>query len=113
MTLPLDPCDIVISDLVFKVCFFKFSLYRYAESQRKSGSSGGASAPKPAPPKIEPMPDALASEFADFDDGPARVNDVVEGKVVEGAQAAAAAAAAAAGSRKSKKGVKGSRKRRK
>ena len=80
------------------------------KSQRKSG---GASAPKPAPPKVEPMPDALASEFADFDDGPAKVTEVVEGKVVDGAQAAAASAAAGSGSRKSKKGAGSRRKRRK
>ena len=85
------------------------------KSQRKA-NKGGASAPpapKPAPPKVEPMPDALASEFGDFDDGPAKLKEnVVEAEVVSGAQAAAKVPAGG-GSRKSKKGAKGSRKRRK
>jgi hypothetical protein len=58
------------------------------------------------------MAASLASEFADFDDGPARVVDVVEGRVVESESAMAAAAVASeTGARKSKKGA-GSRKRR-
>lgn len=65
------------------------------KSQRKAGNA--SSAPKPPPPKVEPMPASLASEFADFDDGPAKVTEVVEATVVEGASAAAASAAAPAG----------------
>jgi len=85
------------------------------KSQRKSGSSGASSSSpssNPSPPKVEPMAASLASEFADFDDGPARVVDVVEGRVVESESAMAAAAVASeTGARKSKKGA-GSRKRR-
>lgn len=77
------------------------------KSQRKAGGAG-ALPPKPAPPKVEPMPDSLASEFADFDDGPAKI---VEGTVVNGA--ATGAATAEKSSRKKGKKAKGSRKRKK
>jgi hypothetical protein len=55
------------------------------------------------------MPDALASEFADFDDGPAKVVDTVVGEVVE------ASVGSGGGAREGKKGKKsrGSRKRKK
>ena len=86
------------------------------KSQRKSGGASAPPAPKPAPPRVEPMPDALASEFGDFDDGPARMKEMaVEAEVVSGAETEAEAkvpAGSSAGSRK-KKGGKGSRKRRK
>ena len=78
------------------------------KSQRKA-QGGGAPAPKPAPPRVEPMPDALASEFADFDDGPAKVVDTVVGEVVE----ASVAAAPAAGKKGKKSRKGGSRKRKK
>ena len=77
------------------------------KSQRKSGGAAAVSAPKPPPPRVEPMPDALASEFADFDDGPAKVVETVVGEVVE-----ASVAAAPAGKKGGKKS-KGSRKRKK
>jgi len=72
------------------------------KSQRKSGGAT-SSAPKPPPPSIEPMPASLASEFTDFDDGPAKVLDVVQGVVVGGESESA-------GGKKGKK-AKGSRKR--
>jgi len=85
------------------------------KSQRKSGGA----APKPPPPRVEAMPAAVASEFADFDDGPARVTETVEGVVVggDGADATESAGgggggdARGKGSKKSKKAA-GSRKRR-
>ena len=79
------------------------------KSQRRAGSATAAPAPKPAPPRVEPMPDALASEFADFDDGPAKVVDTVVGEVVEASVGSGGAA------REGKKGKKsrGSRKRKK
>jgi hypothetical protein len=49
------------------------------------------------------MPASLASEFTDFDDGPAKVLDVVQGVVVGGESESA-------GGKKGKK-AKGSRKR--
>ena len=79
------------------------------KSQRRAGSATAAPAPKPAPPRVEPMPDALASEFADFDDGPAKVVDTVVGEVVE----ASVAAAPAAGKKGKKSRKGGSRKRKK
>ena len=89
----------------------------YVPKSQRKGNKGGASAPpapKPPPPKVEPMPDALASEFGDFDDGPAKLKEnVIEAEVVSGAAAAEAKKVpAGGGSRKSKKG-KRSRKRRK
>ena len=64
------------------------------KSQRKAGGNA-IPAPKPAPPKVEPMPDTLAAEFGDFDDGPAQIVDavVVEAKVVADTTGAAAGAA--------------------
>ena len=83
------------------------------KSQRKA--QGSVPAPKPAPPKVEPMPESLAAEFGDFDDGPAKIVEpvVVEAKVVADTTGAAAAAAGEAGGKKggSRKGSKGSRKR--
>lgn len=76
------------------------------KSQRKSGAP--ASTPKPPPPSVAPMPDSLASEFADFDDGPAQVVETVEGVLVG---ESAAATAAKTGDRKKGKKSKGSRKR--
>ena len=92
------------------------------KSQRKSSGNGSGNAtavppPKPAPPKIEPMPDSLAAEFADFDDGPARVTETVVGRIVgedaDDASATAATATATATAGKSGKKSKGSRKRKK
>lgn len=88
------------------------------KSQRKAGGNA-IPAPKPAPPRVEPMPDTLAAEFGDFDDGPAQIVDavVVEAKVVADTTGAAAGAAGAAeagsrkGGKKGGKGSKGSRKR--
>ena len=85
------------------------------KSQRKSGGA----APKPPPPRVEAMPAAVASEFADFDDGPARVTETVEGVVVGGDGADTTESvggggggdARGKGSKKSKKAA-GSRKRR-
>ena len=84
------------------------------KSQRKA-PQGSVPAPRPPPPKVEPMPDSLAAEFGDFDDGPAKIVEpvVVEAKVVADTTGAAAAAAGEAGGKKggSRKGSKGSRKR--
>lgn len=81
----------------------------YVPKSKRKAQGGGAPAPKPAPPRVEPMPDALASEFADFDDGPAKVVDTVVGEVVEASVGSGGAA------REGKKGKKsrGSRKRKK
>jgi len=80
------------------------------KSQRNKSSGGGAPvaplAPKPPPPRVESMGASMASEFADFDDGPTKVVEVVQGQVVNGSGAAAASASAA------KKMGAGSRKRR-
>ncbi len=49
------------------------------KSQRRSG----AQMPKRPPPKVEEVNDAVAAEFADFDDGPANVVEVVTPEIVD------------------------------
>ena len=86
------------------------------KSQRKSGASANTvPAPKPAPPKVEPMPASLAGEFADFDDGPAKVVEgVVEAEVVDAAaKVPAGGGGNGGGSRKSGKGSRKKRRNRK
>ena len=39
--------------------------------------------PKRPPPKVEEVNDAVAAEFADFDDGPANVVEVVTPEIVD------------------------------
>ena len=78
------------------------------KSQRKA-QQGAAPAPKPPPPRVEPMPDSLAGEFADFDDGPAKVTEVVEATVVGEAAGTGGAGNRKKGNKKVK--AKGSRKR--
>jgi len=50
------------------------------KSQRRSGAQ---MPPKRPPPKVEEVSDAVAAEFADFDDGPANVVEVVTPEIVD------------------------------
>ena len=80
------------------------------KSQRKA-QQGAAPPPKPPPPRVEPMPDSLAGEFADFDDGPAKVTEVVEATVVGADEAAGTGGAGSRKKGNKKVKAKGSRKR--
>jgi len=56
-------------------------------SQKRSGaaipSSVTAAKPRPSPPKVEQVSEAVAAEFADFDDGPAKVVEVIEPEIMD------------------------------
>ena len=49
------------------------------KSQRRSG----AQMPVRPPPRVEEVSDAVAAEFADFDDGPANVVEVVTPEIMD------------------------------
>ena len=50
------------------------------KSQRRSGAEMPVRKP---PPKVEEVSEVVAAEFADFDDGPAKVIDIVEPEILD------------------------------
>ena len=77
-------------------------------AQAREAQQGAAPAPKPPPPRVEPRAHCCG-EFADFDDGPAKVTEVVEATVVGEAAGTGGAGNRKKGNKKVK--AKGSRKR--
>ena len=55
------------------------------KSQKRSGAAipSAAVAQRPSPPKVEQVSEAVAAEFADFDDGPANVVEVIEPEIMD------------------------------